>query len=425
MSEPATGPRDLDALSAATQRLSSMSDPREIYEFTVRSAQSILSATHCGIWIIESDPTQLRLVVQADPTATAFERVIHAGSDHPVWAAFDSGAVSINSGVSTGSTGSADSIEPTESGDAQWQSPDTVVAFPLGTYGVLAVRIADSIAINGLPSDSAADDSSTDTGPPRRVQLGRILAESVTSALERSDHEHALRVQREQLSEFVGFVSHDLKNPLNIASGHLEIARSECNGAVDSFETIETALTRMNALVEDLLELAKQGELVTDRSRVSLQRVAEQAWSVVHAPDATLDLEGDLDVLCDEDRLAQALENLFHNAIENADGPVGIRVGPIEPIETSTRSTALSGPVGFYVADDGPGIADDAYEEVLSAGYSTTGSSGIGLTIVQRIVEAHGWTVSASRSADGGARFDITDGSKPVAVPSTENNAEQ
>ena len=154
-------------------------------------------------------------------------------------------------------------------------------------------------------------------------------------------------------------------------------------------------------------------------------RVAEQAWSVVHAPDATFDLQGDIDVLCDDDRLAQALENLFHNAIENADGPVRIRVGPIEPIETSTRSTALSGPVGFYVADNGPGIADDAYEDVLSAGYSTTGSSGIGLTIVQRIVEAHGWTISVSRSADGGARFDITDGSKSVAVPSTGDNAEQ
>lgn len=65
---------------------------------------------------------------------------------------------------------------------------------------------------------------------------------------------------------------------------------------------------------------------------------------------------------------------------------------------------------GFYVADDGPGISADERETVFERGYSTAAEgAGFGLAIVRTIAQAHGWTVAATESEDGGARFEFTD----------------
>lgn len=64
---------------------------------------------------------------------------------------------------------------------------------------------------------------------------------------------------------------------------------------------------------------------------------------------------------------------------------------------------------GFYVEDDGPGIAEDEREQVFEAGYSSSHhGTGFGLSIVQEIVEAHDWDIRVTDSSDGGARFEIT-----------------
>ncbi len=65
---------------------------------------------------------------------------------------------------------------------------------------------------------------------------------------------------------------------------------------------------------------------------------------------------------------------------------------------------------GFYVADDGSGIPSEKRDAVLDDGYTTTdGEGGLGLAIVQRIVEAHGWDIDVTESDGGGTRFEITD----------------
>jgi signal transduction histidine kinase len=68
----------------------------------------------------------------------------------------------------------------------------------------------------------------------------------------------------------------------------------------------------------------------------------------------------------------------------------------------------LDGAAGFYVADDGRGIPAADRERVFREGYSTgDDGSGLGLAIVANVVDAHGWTVSVTESAAGGARFDV------------------
>ena len=64
---------------------------------------------------------------------------------------------------------------------------------------------------------------------------------------------------------------------------------------------------------------------------------------------------------------------------------------------------------GFHVSDDGPGIPDEERDRVFESGYTTAREgTGFGLSIVAEIVEAHGWEVRATDSADGGARFEVT-----------------
>jgi nitrogen fixation/metabolism regulation signal transduction histidine kinase len=92
-------------------------------------------------------------------------------------------------------------------------------------------------------------------------------------------------------------------------------------------------------------------------------------------------------------------------------GSASSRTGSDEAADRGSGVTVRVGGLddGFYVEDDGPGIPDADRDSVFEAGYSTAEeSSGFGLTIVQQIAAAHGWTVRATDAAGGGARFEFT-----------------
>jgi len=211
---------------------------------------------------------------------------------------------------------------------------------------------------------------------------------------DRKRRERALEQQNQRLDEFTGAVSHDLRNPLNVIQGRLDLARE--TGDPDHLEAMAGAADRMETLIEDLLQLARQGKLVGEPESVPLAEAAAAAWETVETGSATLDCEDGLGVVAaDRERLHQLFENLFRNAVEHAGEDVAIRVGVL--------------PKGFFVADDGPGIPPADREAVFERGYSTVEEgTGFGLSIVQSIASAHGWQIEAAESADGGARFDVT-----------------
>ncbi|MFD1587361.1 PAS domain S-box protein [Halorientalis brevis] len=212
---------------------------------------------------------------------------------------------------------------------------------------------------------------------------------------ERTERERELERQNDRLEEFAAVVSHDLRNPLTVAQGSLELGRQ--SGAPEDFERVENAHERMNTLINDLLTLARQGQLVEETQSVVLDTIVAAAWETVRNGPATLDVALDgyrLDA--DESRLRQLFENLLSNAVRHGGDDVSIRVGLLDDGD------------GFYVEDDGPGIPAAERESVFEHGYSTTRKgTGFGLAIVEEIAEAHGWTVAATESADGGARFEI------------------
>lgn len=270
-------------------------------------------------------------------------------------------------------------------------NPDTPVQsemyLPLGDNGVFLISATETNAFE-----------TTD------VEFARILAANTEAALNRITKEQQLRSrereleqQNEQLEEFASVVSHDLRNPLNVASGRLDLVRTAgtADQDPDHLDAVERAHERMEALIDDLLTLASQGDAVDEMETVDLAALARECWQTVESDEATIVTETDRTIRGDRSRLKQLLENLVRNAIEHGGSDVTVRIGDVED--------------GFFVADDGPGIPESERDQALEAGYSTNSQgTGFGLAIVDRIVQAHGWNVHITDSDAGGARFEIT-----------------
>ncbi|WP_321112664.1 PAS domain S-box protein [Halorussus salinisoli] len=239
---------------------------------------------------------------------------------------------------------------------------------------------------------------------------------SARDVTERRQRKRKVERQNERLKEFASVVSHDLRNPLNVAQGHLGLARE--TGEDRHFEKTGSALDRMESLIEDLLKLARQGQDVSETDQVDLEAVVRRAWSTVSTGAATLDVAVELaEIEADDGRLQELFENLFRNAVEHGGDDVTVRVGVLGGgVDTREESNADEAPTathggrdGFYVEDDGPGIPEDERERVFEHGHTTAdGGSGLGLSIVSSIVDAHGWSVTATESEAGGARFEIS-----------------
>ena len=106
-------------------------------------------------------------------------------------------------------------------------------------------------------------------------------------------------------------------------------------------------------------------------------------------------METDRTIRCDLNRLRQLFENLYRNAIEHGGSDVTVTVGQLDE--------------GFYVEDDGSGIPEGKREQVFDLGFSTADTgTGFGLSIVQQVVETHGWKIDLTEGKNGGARFEIT-----------------
>jgi len=226
-----------------------------------------------------------------------------------------------------------------------------------------------------------------------RYDITRGLAVVLRDITEQEQRKRALETQNERLEEFTGVVSHDLRNPLQVIDSRIELARQ--TGDLDHLEGASDATRRMGELLDDLLKLAREGQVLDETSDVALADCVERAWASIAASAATLSVETDRVVVADAVRLRQVFENLFRNSIEHGGADVTITVGGTDE--------------GFYVADDGPGVPDDEREAIFDLGMtSSADGTGFGLAIVERIVDAHGWSIDVTESDAGGARFEVS-----------------
>ena len=268
-----------------------------------------------------------------------------------------------------------------------------------------------------------------------------LLTAHIETAAQRAAAESDLRTERDRLEEFASVVSHDLRNPLNVAQGRIELLKEHTTS--DHVEPIDRSLSRMETIIADVLTLAREGDAVGEVESVDLGGCAQDAWATVDTGSAVLERPSDLGTVgADAGRLRRLLENLFRNAVEHgATGPDSntrgdavdrgstdrrTEPGDADPDTDSASVRAADGAAdpavtvrvgriddgdGFYVEDDGPGIPPDERDAIFEHGYTTASSgTGLGLTIVERITDAHGWAITVAESDAGGARFEIRTG---------------
>ncbi|MEF8828436.1 MAG: PAS domain-containing sensor histidine kinase [Haloarcula sp.] len=212
---------------------------------------------------------------------------------------------------------------------------------------------------------------------------------------EKHQYDKMLERQNDRLKEFTDILAHDLQSPLSVISSRVHLARE--TGDEEHLDALEETSDRMARLVDDLLSVARQGNVVTDPETTNVEDVVDTAWEGAGGTTerATLHYDHVGSVSADADRLIELFENLFQNSIRHGDGAVIARVGPLDG--------------GFYVEDDGPGIPHDIQDDVFDHGFTTAEEgSGYGLSIVRTIAGAHGWDICVTDSDTGGARFEIT-----------------
>lgn len=214
---------------------------------------------------------------------------------------------------------------------------------------------------------------------------------------DRKELEHELERKRSLHRRIARYVAHDIRNPLNLARGYLDLVRE--SPSPERFDKIADALDRIENVVTDMEVITgeERATLNADRTPIELRTAVTDAWNTIDPADATLQLDVPAEALIHADRspLQELFENLIRNAVEHGGRDVTVRVGLASD--------------GFYVADDGAGLPADV-DDVFQYGVTTERSgSGLGLAIVNEIASTYDWTLAATESADGGARFEVTD----------------
>jgi PAS domain S-box-containing protein len=371
--------RKVRELQRRSESLIRASTHEEIADIAVGIAEGVLDLPLSSVHLVDDQHERLEPVALTDAIRE------HHGDDHAYDRSNPSRATETTNWeiFERGETVVVDDVQEDDRFQASETPSRSGIVHPLGSHGLF---------ITSSPDPRAFDEGD--------VALTEILAALVTATLDRTERENSLgdrkrqlETETERLEEFSRVVSHDLRNPLNVAEGHLDLLLEQSDS--EHLDVIRESHDRMSDLIEDLLLLARQGETATDVTAVDLQDSVEKAWRNVETAEATLHADLDRVVQADESRLRQLFENLVRNAVEHGGDAVTVTVGELDD--------------GFYVEDDGPGIQAEDPARLFEAGYSTTAEgTGFGLRIVEQVADAHGWTLRATDAEDGGARFEVT-----------------
>ena len=366
----------LKGLHTGAQRLLAAETTTQVAEITIDIIADVFDLPITAFWEHDTDENVLRPVAETDEAVNVVgEAPIFERGDALLWESFDTGEIKNYD----------DLTEQSEVYNSETQLRSEV-CIPCGDHGVIASAATERYAFNEVDLKS--------------LRLLEALITEAIAAVKReeqlAERSASLQQQNKRLEEFTGVVSHDLRSPLNRATGYLNLLKDEYDD--EWIEKVSDALDRTKALIEDLLTLASQGETIDEKTETQLTEVIQRAWESVPTNEATLTTSSDIgQIPADKSRLRQALENLFSNAVEHGDTMSEVRVG------------SLTDNNGFYIEDNGSGFSSQDRKEIFEHGYSTSDNGiGLGLTIVRRICEAHGWEIQAVDGHDGGARFEIT-----------------
>jgi signal transduction histidine kinase len=324
------------------------------------------------------------------------------------------------------------------------------------TPEILVPRLGESLVKRGLLSEArlqqALDFQKTRAGEGHAILLGQAIVElgyldrdtldrAVTEqiillrqALEDANRNLEKRVQdrtaelQEALrklaalnqlkSNFIANVSHELRTPLTHVKGYIELLFTEALGPINedqrnALDVSQRATNRLQALIDDLIlfSLAARGELTLRLEAVDIRKIAEDIVSRAHpkADDNQITLSTNIEsdiplVQVDQQKISWVLTQLMDNAIKFT--PAGGKV------VLDVKNESYPDIILVSVTDTGIGIPEERFTEIFEPFHQLDGSAsrryggtGLGLSLVQQIVEAHGSIVSVKSETGKGSTF--------------------
>ena len=297
-----------------------------------------------------------------------------------------------------------------------WSDLPVLVVARLGADSAAVARAMEllgNVTVLERPTRVAALVSAARTAlraRQRQYQIRQHLAD-------REESEKALRINDRRKDEFLAILAHELRNPLAPIRNSVFILRDLSAGGgevAEIAEMMERQVNHMVRLVDDLLEVSRitRDKIDLRKERVELSSIVRAALEATRpAIDAAahrLDIEiPETSILLDADpvRLSQVLANLLNNAAKYTDAGGHIRL----------RAREDGDAVEISVCDNGTGISRemlprvfDLFTQATQGSIRAQGGLGIGLTLVKRLVEMHGGTVTATSAGIGlGSEFSI------------------
>lgn len=282
-----------------------------------------------------------------------------------------------------------------------------LAAAAIGSYTVAGGALEPIRKVRDTAAEITGKSLNTRVPEPNTHDEVGDLARTLNGMLE--GLENAFETQK----RFTADASHELRTPVTAISGHANFLLRRTNPTPDqkeSLEAIRALSNRLSKLIADLLDLARaDAGLPIQPQEVNLVSLAEDVHLELAAiaGNAEIEVEGarNILVMADPNRIKQVILNLVQNAIKA--GSTRVRVD-VEVDKASDKFVILS------VDDNGPGIPAehltklfDRFYRVDTARDRAVGGSGLGLSIVKWIVEAHGGTVSVSSRVGVGTRFEV------------------
>lgn len=244
--------------------------------------------------------------------------------------------------------------------------------------------------------------------------IAREITERKKAELEREQLIAQLEAKNAELERFTYTVSHDLKSPLVTITGFLNYLEKDARaGNFDKFQEdlarIRQAVDKMQSLLKDLLELSRIGRMMNDPVEIGFGDIAREALEMVmgqvKARGVRIEFEdAGCKVRGDRIRLVEVIQNLIENAVKF----MGDQPNPL--VRIGAKANEDGKPI-FFVQDNGIGIEPKFSERIFGLFNkldTNTPGSGIGLTIVKRIVEVHGGKIWLESEPGKGSTFYFT-----------------